>query len=55
MPREFERCVRKVKAKGGVKNAYAVCRASMGTDAQIKARRGKKSTRKMTKLGARPK
>ena len=27
MPAAFERCVKKVKAKGGVKNPYAVCNA----------------------------
>lgn len=42
MPKEFDRCVKKVKAKGKVKNPYAVCRASMGTDKQIKAKRKKK-------------
>lgn len=42
MPKSFDRCVRKVRARGGAKNPYAVCRASMGTDAQIKARRKRK-------------
>jgi hypothetical protein len=28
-PAKFDRCVRKVKAKGGVDNPYAVCNASM--------------------------
>lgn len=42
MPEPYDRCVRKVKAKGGVTNAYAVCRASMGTDKQIRARHRKK-------------
>ena len=42
MPAAFDRCVKQVKAKGGVTNAYAVCRASMGTDAEILARSKKK-------------
>lgn len=42
MPRQFDRCVKKVKAKGGVKNAYAICRASIGTDKEIMARSKKK-------------
>lgn len=42
MPAEFERCVKKVKAKGKVDNPYAVCRASMGTDKEILARRSGK-------------
>ena len=29
MPEKLERCVRKVKAKGGVRNAWAVCKASI--------------------------
>ena len=37
--RALERCVAKVKARGRVKNAWAVCRASLGTDAAILARR----------------
>lgn len=39
MPRELDSCVRKVKRKGGVRNPHAVCRSSLGTDKQIKARR----------------
>jgi hypothetical protein len=44
MPPAFDRCVKKVKAKGGAGNAYAICRASMGTDAEImkKAKKKKK-------------
>lgn len=41
MPAEFDRCVKKVKGKGKVDNPYAVCRASMGSDAEIAARRKK--------------
>lgn len=29
MPAKLERCVKKVKAKGGAVNAYAVCNAAM--------------------------
>jgi hypothetical protein len=36
MPAKFDRCVEGVKRHGGVKNPYAVCRESLGTDAQIK-------------------
>lgn len=43
MPKELESCVKQVKAKGGADNAWAVCRSSLGTDKQIKARRKKKS------------
>ena len=28
--KKFDRCVTKVKRKGGVKNPYAICNASMG-------------------------
>lgn len=46
MPAVFDRCVRKVKAKGGVKNPYAVCRKQLGSDARIKARAKQKRRRK---------
>lgn len=39
MPAKLERCVRKVKAKGGAKNAYAVCNAAMNK--KKRRRRGK--------------
>jgi hypothetical protein len=42
MPAAFDRCVKKVKAKGGADNAYAICRASMGTDKEIMAKSKKK-------------
>ena len=29
MPEKLERCVRKVKKKGGVRNAWAVCKAAL--------------------------
>ncbi len=54
MPRELESCVRQVRAKGKADTPYAVCRASMGTDAEIRARR-KKTRRYQIKLGERPK
>ena len=28
--KKFDRCVTKVKSKGGAKNPYAICNASMG-------------------------
>ena len=28
--KKFDRCVTKVKRKGGAKNPYAICNASMG-------------------------
>ena len=46
MPAAFDRCVKKVKRKGGVSNPYAVCRASMGTDQEIMARSKKKRKKK---------
>lgn len=45
MPAAFDRCVKKVKAKG-TGNPYAICRASMGTDKQIKARSKSKGKKK---------
>lgn len=36
MPGKLDRCVEKVRAKGGVKNPYAICVASTG----IKKRKG---------------
>ena len=30
MPAKLERCVKKVKGRKGVKNAYAICNASLG-------------------------
>ena len=42
MPQVFDRCVKKVKAKGGAKNPYAICRASLGSDKDIMARKKKK-------------
>lgn len=41
MPAKLERCVRKVKAKGGAYNAWAVCVKSTGLK-PYKSHRGKK-------------
>lgn len=46
MPASFDRCVKKVKAKGGVTNPYAVCRGSMGSDEDIKRREMAKKKKK---------
>lgn len=46
MPAPFDRCVKKVKAEGKVRNPFAVCRASMGTDKEIKAREKRKKKKK---------
>ena len=51
MPQKFDDCVRKGKAKGGAVNAYAVCRSTLGTDADIRA--GRKPHRTMTRGRAR--
>ena len=48
MPRELERMVAAIKRSGGAKNTYAVARAKLGTDAQIKARRKNKKNRHRT-------
>ena len=42
MPNAFDRCVEQVKGKKGVTNPFAVCRASMGSDKEIAARRKRK-------------
>ena len=39
MPAAFDRCVKHVKSKGKTRNAYAVCRASMGSNAEIAKRK----------------
>lgn len=46
MPPAFDRCVKHVKGK--VDNPYVVCRASMGTDTQIRARhrKGKRKSKR---------
>lgn len=36
--RKFDWCVTKVKSKGGAKNAYAVCNASMGGKTRRKSK-----------------
>ena len=35
MPAKLERCVADVKAKGKKVNPWAVCRSTLGTDAEI--------------------
>lgn len=47
MPAKFDRCVKDVQAKGKATNAYAVCRSTLGTDADIRA--GRKPTRHPTR------
>ena len=46
MPASFDRCVQKVKRRGGVRNPYAVCRASMGSDKEIMARHKRKKKKR---------
>ena len=46
MPAIFDRCVEKVKKKGKVKNPFAVCRASLGSDKEIAQRMKKKGRKK---------
>jgi len=46
MPASFDRCVKHVKARGGVTNPYAVCRGSMGSDADIHKREQMKKKKK---------
>jgi hypothetical protein len=46
MPRPYDRCVEHVRAKGTTTNPYAVCRATMGTDRQIRAREHKRTLRR---------
>lgn len=41
MPEKFDRCVRKVKAKGGARNPYAVCNAAMKGKGTHKAKKKK--------------
>lgn len=41
MPKEFDSCVEQVKGQKGVRNPFAVCRGSLGSDKDIKARRKK--------------
>lgn len=38
MPAAYDRCVKSVKSKGKADNPFAVCRAQMGTDKEIRAR-----------------
>lgn len=41
MPAKLERCVKKVRAKGGVRDPWAVCVAALGTKKK-KERKGRK-------------
>jgi hypothetical protein len=36
--KKFDRCVTKVKRKGGAKNPYAICNASMGGKSKSKSK-----------------
>lgn len=50
MPAKFDRCVKKVKKKSGKKvNPYAVCRSTLGSDANIKKREKRKRNSKRKK------
>jgi len=42
LPEKLDRCVSKVKAKGGVENAWAVCKASMGSDSNNNSKKQEK-------------
>lgn len=47
MPAKFDRCVKKVKKKSGKKtNPYAICRSTLGSDADIRRREKRKSKKK---------
>ena len=46
MPAIYDGCVRAVKAKGGVANPYAACRAALGTDKEIMKKKSKKPVKK---------
>jgi len=35
--KKFDRCVTKAKRKGGAKNPYSICNASMGDNSKSKA------------------
>ena len=41
--KKFDRCVTKVKRKGGGKNPYAICNASMGRKSKSKSNSKSKS------------
>ena len=41
--KKFDRCVTKVKQKGGAKNPYAICNASMGGKSKSKSNDKRKS------------
>jgi hypothetical protein len=35
--KKFDRCVTKVKSKGGVKNPYAICNTSIGRKSKLRS------------------
>ena len=43
--KKFDRCVTKVKSKGGAKNPYAICNASMGGKSKSKSKSSKSQSR----------
>jgi hypothetical protein len=47
--KKFDRCVTKVKCKGGAKNPYAICNASMGGKPKSNGK-GKSDRKSNTKL-----
>lgn len=51
MPKKLERCVRKVKAKGGVRDPWAVCMAATGKKKHHSAEPGKFMTKRAKKFG----
>ena len=50
--KKFDRCVTKVKSKGGGKNPYAICNASMGSKSKS---RSKSRSRSKSNLKSRSK
>ena len=44
--KKFDRCVTKVKRKGGAKNPYAICNASMGGKSKSKSKSKSRSNSK---------
>ena len=48
MPAKLDRCVEAVKRQGGARNAFAICRAELGTDAEIRASEKRKKKRSAT-------
>ncbi len=46
MPAVFDWLVKKLKRRGGVRNPFAVARAQLGSDAEIKRRKLRKLKRR---------